>query len=83
MIIQIQVTLDTILGDKVDFYLNFLSANTMARLPRYVIPNQSQHIIQRGNNRQATFVSEVDYLFFRDALIASAKKYGLLIHAYV
>jgi putative transposase len=55
----------------------------MARLPRYVIPNQPQHIIQRGNNRQAIFVGEADYLFFRDALIESAKKHGLLIHAYV
>ncbi|PIV71819.1 MAG: transposase, partial [Rhodocyclales bacterium CG17_big_fil_post_rev_8_21_14_2_50_68_7] len=27
----------------------------MARLPRYVIPGQPQHIIQRGNNRQAVF----------------------------
>lgn len=24
----------------------------MARLPRFVIPGQPQHIIQRGNNRQ-------------------------------
>jgi putative transposase len=55
----------------------------MARLPRYVIPNQPQHIIQRGNNRQAIFVNEADYLFFRDALIESAKKHGLLVHAYV
>ena len=27
----------------------------MARLPRYVIPGQPQHIIQRGNNRQVIF----------------------------
>jgi hypothetical protein len=31
----------------------------MARLPRYVIPGQPQHIIQRGNNRQAIFVSKL------------------------
>ncbi|PIX75138.1 MAG: transposase, partial [Rhodocyclales bacterium CG_4_10_14_3_um_filter_68_10] len=29
----------------------------MARLPRYVIPGQPQHIIQRGNNRQAVFAA--------------------------
>jgi putative transposase len=29
----------------------------MARLPRYVIPGQPQHIIQRGNNRQAIFAA--------------------------
>lgn len=55
----------------------------MARLPRYVIPGQPQHIIQRGNNRQLIFAAEADYQFFRDALIEAAAKYGLAIHAYV
>jgi putative transposase len=55
----------------------------MARLPRYVIPNKPQHIIQRGNNRQVIFGAEADYQFFRDALIEAAAKHGLLIHAYV
>jgi hypothetical protein len=27
----------------------------MARLPRFFIPNQPQHIIQRGNNRELIF----------------------------
>ncbi len=43
----------------------------MARLPRYVIPGQPQHIIQRGNNRQVIFTSDADYLFFRDAVVGS------------
>ena len=55
----------------------------MARLPRYVIPGQPQHIILRGNNRQAIFAAEADYQFFRDALVEAADKYGLAIHAYV
>ena len=55
----------------------------MARLPRYVIPGQPQHIIQRGNNRQAIFAADVDYQFFRDALVEAAEKHGLAIHAYV
>ena len=55
----------------------------MARLPRYVIPNQPQHIIQRGNNRQVIFAADADYQFFRDALIDATTKHGLLIHAYV
>jgi putative transposase len=55
----------------------------MARLPRYVIPGQPQHIIQRGNNRQVIFAAEADYQFFRDALVEAAKKHGLAIHAYV
>jgi putative transposase len=55
----------------------------MARLPRYVIPGQPQHLIQRGNNRQAIFLSEDDYVFFRDALVQAAQKQGLAVHAYV
>jgi hypothetical protein len=55
----------------------------MARLPRYVIPGQPQHIIQRGNNRQAIFAAEGDYQFFRDCLVEAAGRFGLAIHAYV
>jgi len=55
----------------------------MARLPRYVIPGQPQHIIQRGNNRQPIFAAEADYQFFRDALVEAAAEHGLAIHAYV
>ncbi len=55
----------------------------MARLPRYVIPGQPQHIIQRGNNRQAIFAAVADYQFFRDALVEAAAEHGLAIHAYV
>ena len=55
----------------------------MARLPRYVIPGQPQHIIQRGNNRQVIFAAEADYQFFRDAMVEAAGRFGLAIHAYV
>ncbi len=55
----------------------------MARLPRYVIPGQPQHIIQRGNNRQVIFAADADYQFFRDALVEAASEHGLSIHAYV
>lgn len=55
----------------------------MARLPRYVIPGQPQHVIQRGNNRQVILAAEADYQFFRDALVEAADKHGLAIHAYV
>lgn len=33
----------------------------MARLPRVELSNMPQHIIQRGNNRQACFASEQDF----------------------
>ena len=55
----------------------------MARLPRYVIRGQPQHIIQRGNNRQVIFAAGADYPVFRDALVEAAKQHGLAIHAYV
>lgn len=55
----------------------------MARLSRYVIPGQPQHIIQRGNNRQAIFAAERDYRFFQNSLIEAADKHQLRIHAYV
>jgi len=55
----------------------------MARLPRYVIPGQPQHIIQRGNNRQAIFGTDADYCFFRGALVEAATRQGWAIHAYV
>ena len=35
----------------------------MARLPRFVIPGQPQHIIQRGNDRDIIFVADEDYRF--------------------
>ena len=54
----------------------------MARLPRIVIPGQPQHIIQRGNNRQAVFAFDADYQFFRNALVEAADTHALTIHAY-
>ncbi len=38
----------------------------MARMPRIIVPGQALHIIQRGNNRQATFFSDEDYLKYLD-----------------
>ncbi len=55
----------------------------MARLPRFAIPGQPQHIIQRGNNRQTIFAADADYQFFRDALVEAAGRFGLAIHSYV
>lgn len=55
----------------------------MARLPRFVLPGQPQHVIQRGNNRQATFRTEDDYLFYPDKLSEAADKHHCDIHAYL
>ena len=55
----------------------------MPRLPRFVIPGQPQHVIQRGNNRQDIFREEADYLFYLEKLTDAANKYQCDIHAYV
>lgn len=55
----------------------------MARLPRYYIEGQTQHIIQRGNNREPIFANDQDYHFYLECLQESAERYGLDIHAYV
>jgi REP-associated tyrosine transposase len=55
----------------------------MARLPRFVIPGQPQHIIQRGNNRSVIFVADEDYQFYLDKLKSACDKYQCDIHAYV
>jgi putative transposase len=55
----------------------------MARLPRFVIPGQPQHVIQRGNDRQAIFRDEQDYSFYLEKLWEAAEKNQCDIHAYV
>lgn len=55
----------------------------MARHPRFVIPGQPQHIIQRGNNRSVIFVADEDYQFYLDKLKQACDKYQCDIHAYV
>ena len=55
----------------------------MARLPRYFVKGQAQHIIQRGNNREPIFASTADYHFYLECLQDAAKRFELAIHAYV
>jgi putative transposase len=55
----------------------------MARLPRLTAPGLPHHLIQRGNNRQAIFVDEVDCLRYLHDLAELAEIHGLAIHAYV
>ena len=55
----------------------------MARLPRFVISGQPQHVIQRGNNRDVIFVSDEDYQYYLQKLGDACKKYDCEIHAYV
>jgi REP element-mobilizing transposase RayT len=46
----------------------------MARLPRLFIKDCSQHIIQRGNNRQVTFFADEGYTVYLDRLKDFSKK---------
>ena len=55
----------------------------MARLPRVVLPGCPLHIIQRGNNRQATFYTEADYVKYLEVLGRAAGEHSVHIHAYV
>ena len=55
----------------------------MARLPRLTAPGLPHHLIQRGNNRQAIFVDEVDCARYLGDLAELAAAHGLAIHAYV
>ena len=55
----------------------------MARRPRLRIAGVPQHVIQRGNNRQATFFANEDYQFYLECLAEAAREHGCAIHAYV
>ncbi len=55
----------------------------MARHGRHFLPNQPQHLIQRGNNRQAIFFAAEDYACYRKWLAEAAAEHGCAIHAYV
>ena len=55
----------------------------MARQPRYALPGQVQHIIQRGNNREAIFFRDDDYRFYLHCLIEACAQQHVDIHAYV
>lgn len=55
----------------------------MARLPRLYLPGCAQHVIQRGNNREACFYDETDYKAYLSILKDASAKYQVAIHAFV
>ncbi len=55
----------------------------MPRKPRMYLPDLPCHVIQRGNNRDATFFAEQDYQFYLECLHDASRKYHVSIHAYV
>jgi len=55
----------------------------MPRRPRLNLAGVPQHVIQRGNNHQATFFADEDYLFYINCLRDAARKFDCRIFAYV
>ncbi|HSG11763.1 MAG TPA: transposase [Gammaproteobacteria bacterium] len=55
----------------------------MARKPRFTRPGDTQHIIQRGIDRQACFYSTGDCQLYLHLLHEAAQRYGCHVHAYV
>jgi len=52
----------------------------MAPLPRFILPGQPQHVIQRGNSRQTIFKKKDDYRFYLEKLGEAAEKHPCDIH---
>ena len=55
----------------------------MPRKPRMYLPGIPCHIIQRGNNREATFFAEQDYQYYLNCLLDASCRYRTKVHAYV
>jgi putative transposase len=54
----------------------------MPRQPRLLLPGVAAHIVQRGNNREACFLKESDYLLYLLHLRELAGEHGCAVHAY-
>lgn len=54
----------------------------MPRKPRFYLPDVAAHVVQRGNNRQAVFFADDDFLAYLSWLEEGAHTHGCAIHAY-
>jgi|GEM_PF-865013 len=55
----------------------------MARLPRLNMAGIPQHVVQRGNNKQACFFDVQDYTVYLDKLRHYSNEYRVDVHAYI
>jgi putative transposase len=55
----------------------------MARLPRLAIAGYLHHVLQSGHNSAGIFVDDLDRQALLDILDASARRFGVAIHAWV
>ena len=54
----------------------------MPRLNRIILAHAPHHVVQRGHNRQAVFVSDDDYNYYRENLIEFKREFDCRIYAY-
>ena len=54
----------------------------MARRPRLFAPGLLYHVIARGNQRQPTFLADLDYQAYLVRLATYQKRYGVTLYAY-
>lgn len=47
------------------------------------MPGVPSHVAQRGNDRQACFFEQENYLFYLDCLGQACRRYEVVLHAYV
>lgn len=54
----------------------------MPRKTRMYVPGIPAHIVQRGNNRDATFFCDDDYQYYKIVLEEGLRRYSGELHAY-
>ncbi len=55
----------------------------MVRRPRFALSGYPQHVIRRGNNREACFFDDADSRKYLASLVEAAEKYRCQVHAFV
>jgi putative transposase len=55
----------------------------MPRRARVSVPDVPMHIVQRGHNREASFFSDEDRLYYLEQLQRLLPEHGCALHAYV
>ena len=54
----------------------------MPRRARMYLPDLPYHIVQRGNNREVTFIEPENYQFYINLWQELSARYGVAVHAY-
>jgi len=54
----------------------------MPRKARVLVPNCPHHIVQRGHNRKAVFLSDEDYQYYLENLKEWKKELGVKLYAW-